>query len=320
MTQGPRHAATEPTAAEPAADETHRAGTRAAESPAAGHRPGQVIATIRSLLPSLLPTEQAVAAVLLARSADIVELSSQQVAELAGASRATVVRTSQSLGFTGYQQLRVLLARDAGYRTDRVTAADPPDDSAIGIVGGMFRHIGSGIDSMVSLLDPATVSESVELIATAGRLVAAGNGLSAPLAQDAAARMTSIGRPTEAPIDVIGQQITARLLTTGDVVLAISGSGSNASTLRVARAARDAGAAVLAITAFARSPLALLADVDLVVTMPDLTFREEITLASRLPQAILIEGLVAATAARLGEVADRARELSLDAIGDNLAE
>ena len=78
-------------------------------------RPGEVIATIRSLLPSLLPTEQAVAAVLLARSADIVELSSQQVADLAGASRATVVRTCQSLGYTGYQQLRVLLARDAGY-------------------------------------------------------------------------------------------------------------------------------------------------------------------------------------------------------------
>jgi DNA-binding MurR/RpiR family transcriptional regulator len=285
------------------------------------HRPGQVIATIRSLLPSLLPTEQAVAAVLLARSDDIVELTSQQVAELAGASRATVVRTCQSLGFSGSQQLRVLLARDAGYRTDRTsTVAGNAGDSAIGIVGEMFRHIGSGIDSMVSLLDPAAVSGAVELIAGAGRLVVAGNGLSAPLAQDAAARLTSIGRPAEAPSDGIGQQITARLLADSDVLLVISGSGSNAATLRVARAAQAAGAGVLAITAFARSPLAQVADVALVVTMPDLTFREEITVATRLPQAILIEGLVAATAARLGEVADRARELSLDAIGDNLAE
>jgi DNA-binding MurR/RpiR family transcriptional regulator len=280
-----------------------------------------VIATIRSLLPSLLPTEQSVATVLLAHSDEIVELSSQQVAELAGASRATVVRTSQSLGFTGYQQLRVLLARDAGYRTDGGSpAAGPPDDSAIGIVGGMFRHIGSGIGSMVALLDPAAVTGAVDLIAHAGRLVASGNGLSAPLAQDAAGRMTSIGRPTEAPTDVIGQQITARLLGPDDVLLAISGSGSNAATLRVCRAAKDGGARVLAITAFARSPLAQLADVGLVVTMPDLTFREEITSASRLPQAILIEGLVAATAARLGPVADRARELALDAVGDNLAE
>lgn len=305
MTGSPRHAATEPGPIDGAADE---------------HRPGRVIATIRSLLPSLLPTEQAVATVLLARSDDIVELSSQQVAELAGASRATVVRACQSLGFTGYQQLRVLLARDAGYRTDPPAAAGRPDDSAIGIVGELFRHIGSGIDSMVSLLDPAAVGGAVELIAGAGRLLVAGNGLSAPLAQDAAARLTSIGRPAEAPGDVIGQQISARLLGVDDVLLVISGSGANAATLRVARAARDGGAKVLTVTAFARSPLAQLADVGLVVTMPDLTFREEITLASRVPQTILVEGLVAATAARLGEVAHRARALALDAIGDNLAE
>lgn len=288
-----------------------------------GHRPGRVIATIASLLPSLLPTEQAVAGVLLARSTDIVELTSQQVAELAGASRATVVRTCQSLGFTGYQQLRVLLARDAGYRTDLAAGnGQPPagDGSAIDIVGGMFTHVASGIDSMVALLDGEAVGAAVGLLATAGRLVAVGNGLSAPLAQDAAARLTSIGRPSECQIDVIGQQITARLLSTDDALLAISGSGSNAATLRVAGAAREAGAAVLAVTAFARSPLTQLASISLVVTMPDLTFREEITLASRLPQAILIEGLVAATGARLGPVADRARALALDAVSDNLAE
>lgn len=286
------------------------------------HRPGQVIATIGSLLPSLLPTEQAVATTLLAHSTEIVELSSQQVAELAGASRATVVRTCQSLGFTGYQQLRVLLARDAGYRAEQAAAAPDAagDGSAIDLVGGMFRHVGSGIDSMVALLDAGVVAAAVERLALARRLLVVGNGLSAPLAHDAAARLTSIGRASESQIDVIAQQITARLLTPDDALLSISGSGSNGSTLRVARAAQQAGATVLTITAFARSPLAQLAEISLVVTMPDLTFREEITLASRLPQAILIEGLVVATAARLGVVADRARELALDAIGDNLAE
>ena len=94
----------------------------ASEQGKVGHAPGKVLATIRSLLPSLLPAEQAVASVLLERAAQVVELSSQQVAELSGASRATVVRTCQSLGFTGYQQLRVLIARDAGYPGTEVAA------------------------------------------------------------------------------------------------------------------------------------------------------------------------------------------------------
>lgn len=67
------------------------------------HAPGQVVAHIRSSLPSLLPAEQAVPAVFLAHTQKIVEFSSQQVAELAGASRATVVRTCQSLKYSGYQ-------------------------------------------------------------------------------------------------------------------------------------------------------------------------------------------------------------------------
>jgi RpiR family carbohydrate utilization transcriptional regulator len=280
-------------------------------------RPGEVIATIRSLLPSLLPTEQIVAAVLLERSSEIVELSSQQVAELAGASRATVVRTCQSLGFTGYQQLRVLLARDAGYRPAE-TAAAP--DGAAGVVAQTFTHIAGRVNDMLALLDADAVERAVEAIAVARRVVVIGNGLSAPLALDAAARLTSIGRAAEAPLDVIGQQITARLLSPEDAVLVISGSGSNASTLRTVGAASAAHAQVIAVTAFARSPIAQAADISLVVTMPDLTFRDEITLASRLPQAILIEGLVAAVTQRLGESATTAKGLALDAISDNLAE
>ncbi|MFF1571257.1 MurR/RpiR family transcriptional regulator [Leifsonia sp. NPDC058292] len=280
-------------------------------------RPGEVMATIRSLLPSLLPTEQAVASVLLERSTEIVELSSQQVAELAGASRATVVRTCQSLGFTGYQQLRVLLARDAGYRP--VEQAPAPDGAA-GIVAQTFTHIAGRVNDMLALLDADAVHRAVESLAVARRVVVIGNGLSAPLALDAAARLTSVGRAAEAPLDVIGQQITARLLSPDDVVLAISGSGSNASTLRTVDAATAAGASVIAVTAFARSPIAQAAGTSLVVTMPDLTFREEITLASRLPQAILIEGIVAAVTHRLGDSALRAKSLALDAISDNLAE
>ena len=288
-------------------------------------RPGEVIATIRSLLPSLLPTEQAVAAVLLARSADIVELSSQQVADLAGASRATVVRTCQSLGYTGYQQLRVLLARDAGYAggagdaSASTSAAEPPADAA-GIVTGTFRAIAASAAGMTALLDRDAVERAVEALATVTRLVVAGNGLSAPLAQDAAARLASIGRPAEAPMDVIGQQIAARLLGPADALLAISGSGANAATVASARAAMSAGATVISLTAFARSALTTTSTVSLVVTAPELTFHDELTLASRLPHAILIEGLVAAVTKRLGESAAVAKALALDVISENLAD
>lgn len=281
------------------------------------HAPGQVVAHIRSSRPSLLPAEQAVAAVFLAHTQKIVELSSQQVADLAGASRATVVRTCQSLGFSGYQQLRVLLARDAGYAS---TDQRPKVVGAPGMVADTFVQVGQAVATMAALLDPDAVTGSVQAMAQAGRMLVVGNGLSAPLAADMASRLSAIGRPAESSLDVIGQQISARLLAPSDLLLIISGSGANSSSLRVAQAAKDAGANLVAITAFARSPLAAMADFSLVVGMGDLSFREEVTVTSRIPQTILMEGLIAALSEELGEKAKAAKALALEVISGNLDE
>lgn len=284
------------------------------------YRPGEILATIRTLLPSLLPTEQAVASVFLTHSDQIVELSSQQVADLAGASRATVVRTCQSLGFSGYQQLRVLLARDAVAAASSAQPATESPDGAMDVLEGTFRHLAANLPGMLALLDAETVEKATAALASAHRVVAIGNGLSLPLATDVAARLTTIGRPADAPLDAMTQQITARLLGPDDVLLAISGSGANELTLRSVEAAISSGATVIAVTAFARSPLARATPLSLVVTMHDPSFRDEIMLTSRLPQAILIEGLVAAVSQRLGPDAARAKALALEAISAHLVE
>lgn len=287
------------------------------DHPMTEYAPGQILAHIRSSRPALLPAEQAVAAVFLSHTQKIIELSSQQVAELAGASRATVVRACQSLGYSGYQQLRVLLARDAGY------ASPEPRAKAIGapgMVADAFVQVGNAVTSMAALLDPDAVTGAVQAMAGAGRMLVVGNGLSAPLAADMAARLSAIGRPAESSLDVIGQQIAARLLTPEDVLLIISGSGANSSTLRVAKAALDAHATLVVITAFARSPLSAMADFSLVVGMGDLSFREEVTVTSRIPQTILMEGLIAALTEELGEKAAAAKALTLEIISENLDE
>lgn len=278
--------------------------------------PGGVLAHIRSLLPSLLPTERAVATVFLDRADEVVEMSSQQVAEAAGASRATVVRTCQSLGFSGYQQLRVLLARDGGPARAPAPAAEGPGP----IVASTFTQVAASVPGMLALLDHADIARVVEALATAERVLVIGSGLSAPLAADTAGRLGGIGRPAEAPPDAIAQQIAARQLTAADVALVVSGSGASGVTVRAAEAARRSGATVVAVTAFARSPLVACADVSLVVGMSDLTFREELTLTSRIPQVILLEGLIAALADRLGESAAAASALTLEVVSANLAD
>lgn len=281
-------------------------------------RPGGVIAGIRAQLPSLQPAERAVANILLQRSGEIVELTSQQVADLAGASRPTVVRTCQSLGFSGYQQLRVLIARDAVAAAPTGTAVDL--DGPAAVVARAFTHVGESVSAMTALLNTNDVGRAVAAIGGARRVVVIGNGFSAPLAADAAARMSGIGRPAEVLLDVIGQQVAARQLGDDDVLLAISGSGANRSTLQAVTAARDSGATVVLLTSFTHSPLIAVADITLVVGMPDLSFKEEITVTTRIPQVILLEGLIAALTIHLGDAAAYAKSITLEVVSDNLAE
>lgn len=287
-----------------------------------GLKPGGIIAAIRSRAPSLLPAEQAVAGVLVDRGSEIVEMTSTQVAELAGASRATVVRTCQTLGYSGYQQLRVMLARDWTPATPPVAqergAREPDDPNAV--VARTFAQVGSAVNAMTAILDPDAVAAATAALASAGRVLVVGNGLSATLAADAATRMASIGRDAQAPSDQIAQQVGARLLGPRDVLLVISGSGSSTASLHSVRAAASAGAAVIAVTAFSHSPIAAAADITLVVGMPDLSFASEVTATTRIPQAILLEGLIAALARALGDAAERAKSITLEVIGDSLAD
>ena len=73
-------------------------------------------------------------------------------------------------------------------------------------------------------------------------------GTSSPLAADISYRLTTIGLPTTFPADVHVQHMTARMLEPGDLLVAISHTGSTTETLAVTRAAAKAGATTAALT------------------------------------------------------------------------
>lgn len=274
---------------------------------------GQVLATIAATLPSLTPAEQAVARVLLASPAAAVELNSQELAERAGTSRATAVRVAQHLGFAGYTQLRVAIAKEHNPAT-----AVSGSRSGAHLVLDAFTRIGEEASSMAALLDTREVDRATAVLARARRLLVIGNGLSAGLALDTAARFNSIGRSAEHVADPISQQVCAGLLTAEDAILVCSGSGAHHDSLRVAETGRSAGAQVIGVTGCRPSPLDSRADVCLVVAMPGAGFADELSSTTRIPQAIVLEAMVGAVATLRGAPAQQARSGNLGMIAEHL--
>jgi len=112
--------------------------------------------------------------------------------------------------------------------------------------------------------DRDRLAAATDLITTArqagGRVHVTGVGKSAYVAGYAASLLSSTGTPatflhgTEATHGSVGQ------LEPGDVVIALSNSGTTSELVASARAARALGASLIAVTARADSPLALAAD------------------------------------------------------------
>lgn len=225
---------------------------------------GGTLSTIRALAPNLAPSERRVADICIARPKEFAWWSAADVAEHASTSTATVIRACQNLGFKGFQHLRMLLLRDLGASESRVQDASHTKDS-IGLMQAVFGEVAADLGGALTPLDREAFDQAVEAIADADRVLVVGNGVSGPSASAVAVRFILNGRTAEAPTDAVMQQLTARHLTSRDVCLAISDSGLNSLTLQPAHAAKEAGAIVIGVTGYARSPLVELADMGLVL-------------------------------------------------------
>ncbi|ADP82689.1 MurR/RpiR family transcriptional regulator [Pseudofrankia inefficax] len=276
-------------------------------APTAQPSPGSLFATIRATLPALIPSERRVAEVCLRRADEVADWSAAQLAAAAEVSAATVVRACQSMGFRGFQQLRVAFAREAGayFREAEAgtagtraplrepRAGDPPNQ----IVDTVFELGRAVLADSLTALDRDQVALAVDLLDGARRLLVVGNGGSAPVAQDAALRFLSVGRSVEAPADAQTQQLAAAGLSEADACLLITGSGVNELTFRVATIARERGASIVLMTSYAAGPVAGLASATLVVGVAHWPLGSD-TIGSRLPSLLLVNALQLAVGLR----------------------
>jgi DNA-binding MurR/RpiR family transcriptional regulator len=278
----------------------------------AGERP--VLAQVRTLLPSLQPSDARVAQLLLDEPDAVVYRSVSEVAEAAATSTATVVRCAQKLGFRGFHDLKLALAQERA----TFEAAESAEHAADPRLEELVQVTSAGAQTLrdaPALVDPAAFDASVSALNEARRVLFVGVGTSAPLIQDAAYRFAVIGLRAEAASDVHVQHFQAGRLGPGDVCVAVSHTGSTRETLEAVRAATQAGAVTVAITSFARSPLSELVDYLIVAGTREVSFRLE-AMASRLAHLALLDALLVAVAAR-----DESRaRAALDAYTDMLGE
>ncbi|QLD11690.1 MurR/RpiR family transcriptional regulator [Microbacterium oleivorans] len=265
-----------------------------------------VLARIRSSASLLGPSESKVATLILERSDEVVEWSTAELAQAAGTSTATVIRACQSLGFRGFQHLRLELARSAPMKAREL------DD----IASSTFDDAVEAVRLAQESVSAARVVEVAGAIRDARRVVLVSNGFSGPPLQDFAMRLSTLGRAVEAPVDALAQQFAVNSLDDRDLCFALSYSGANVQSLRACSAARDRGARVAAVTSFARSPIGRTAHL-VIATGPAAASHDVDPFLARIGHTVVLHALHSALA-QGAETAAAAgmRHVVADAIAD----
>jgi RpiR family transcriptional regulator, carbohydrate utilization regulator len=259
----------------------------AADSPG----PKSMLVLVRHAGPALPPTARRIATFIDEHADEVIRMSITELAELTGASEGSVVGLCHRLGIKGFQELKILLARDLVEPVRRIQEDLSESDTVNDVCEHVFAaHIAS-LQETRSLLDAESLRRAVALISAARRIEVYGIGSSAPIAQDLAYRLLQLGCDAKVVSDSHIQAVSAAMAGAATTVVTVSHSGSTVETVLATRLAREAGARTIGITRLGKSPLARYCEVVLHTIANETRYRPE-AVSSRVAQLAIIDTLV----------------------------
>jgi RpiR family transcriptional regulator, carbohydrate utilization regulator len=265
-----------------------------------------ILDVITRALPNLRRGSRQLAEFILAQPRFVVDANLADLARKAELSEPTVLRFCTTVGCSGFRDLKIRLAQSLVLGMPATHAALSFDDTPRSITEKLFDFTVTSLERTRNSLDPDAIAQAVELLAAAARIEFFGFGASGIVALDAQQKFPLFGVPCGANQDSHQQLITASMLRAGDVMFAISNTGTTASLIEITRIAKERGAKVIVLTG-SRSPICQHADVALIAESLDNTDLYTPTI-SRLSALVVIDILSVSVALRRGD--GHARDIS----------
>jgi DNA-binding MurR/RpiR family transcriptional regulator len=270
-------------------------------------------ARIKGLLPALSPAQARIATEVLRDPAGVASSTIGQLAARCGTSLPSVTRFCLALGLSGYAELRLALAAESGRTSsswERGTGAEVgPDDSLDDVLQTLLR-------ADTRALEVRALGRAVQAISDARRIDMYAVSGSASTAEDLRLRLHRIDRAASTWSDVHNALTSAALLGPGDVAIGISHSGETVEVLEPLQRAGSGGATTVAVTNYPRSPLGLSADVVLLTSARDVTFRTG-GMSARHVQMLVLDALYLGVAQRDYPLAEQAFDATAEAVASH---
>jgi RpiR family transcriptional regulator, carbohydrate utilization regulator len=226
---------------------------------------------------------------------EIIHLSITEVAERSETSESSVVRLCKRLGYKGFQDLKINLAREVIAPEKQINEIIEKGDDVVTIKKKVFQSNIQALYDSIEVCNDDEIRKAVEAISNARLIEFYGTGGSGTVALDAHHKLLKLGIKSFAYNDTVLQAMSACVLSDQDVVIGISHTGSNTDVLDALRLAKEAGATIICITNSSKSPITKISDIVLQTASKETLFRTD-AISSRIAQLTIIDILVAGVA------------------------
>lgn len=241
---------------------------------------------------SLTRSGKKLANYILSNTIEVQYLSINSLAESSGVSEATITRFCRQLGLTGYNDLKIALAKSERTTADSYDSLDTihSDDDLSVICKKLGDSYLTAFKETKEQLDEAAFMQAVDMLSDARHVYCFGQGASSIMAMEAWACFSVVTSTFTHIADSHMQIIAASLATPEDVILFFSYSGSTKDLQELFTVAKERSVPIILITHFRNSLAAELADVVLICGYNESPIQSG-SIAAKMGQLLLIDCL-----------------------------
>lgn len=225
-----------------------------------------IMLLIRKQYKFLRPAERKVADFILDEDYDIQKLTIDVLAEKVGVSQPTIVRFARALGLKGFKELKWKVSECNTHEhkkqfTKKVTLPVSKEDKLLDIPTKVITTNIKLLEDTLKNVSSFEFMKAVEAIGSAPRIAVFAVENSGSVAHDLQIKLSYIGLNLVYHTDVYMQKILAANLTSDDVAIGISYSGTSMQTVDSLKIAKKKGATTISITNYEDSAINRYADI-----------------------------------------------------------
>lgn len=245
---------------------------------------------IQAMRDSFSKSEKRVADAIIADPQEVIYASVAELAVRSKVSDPTVVRTCKKIGFNGYQDLKITLARELVNPLQAIHEEATPEDDVQTVIAKIFQSTVSTLNLTRDTLDPENVAQAVKAIKSARKIVIIGVGNSHAISLDLQHKLMRLGINAQAFSDPHMAAIALSYMDQRDLAFCISHSGSSREVVDLAMQAKQNGVIIISLSNIGISPLSRISDIPLHTASNETKYRI-FGQSSRIAQLAVIDAL-----------------------------